>query len=113
MKLYNFISDMYDQIVKFGAYIVDGFREYTRPIFVYIPPYGELRGGAWAVVDTMINPRYMEMFADHTSRGGVLEAEGIVEIKFRAKDIIKTINRLDSETIKLKVTLVFFIITSH
>ena len=30
-------------------------------------------------------------------RGGVLEPEGIVEIKFRKKDLIKTMHRLDPE----------------
>lgn len=30
------------------------------------------------------------------SRGGVLEAEGTVEIKFRRKDLLKTMIRLDS-----------------
>lgn len=30
------------------------------------------------------------------SRGGVLEAEGTVEIKFRRKDLVKTMKRLDS-----------------
>ncbi|XP_014612049.1 PREDICTED: acetyl-CoA carboxylase isoform X3 [Polistes canadensis] len=99
------MKDMYDQIVKFGAYIVDALREYTQPIFVYIPPNGELRGGAWAVVDTTINPRYLEMFADNTSRGGVLEATGIVEIKFRNKDIIKSMHRTDSVIQKLKENL--------
>ena len=94
---------MYEQIIKFGAYIVDGLREYTKPIFVYIPPNGELRGGAWAVVDPTINPRYMEMFADNTSRGGVLEASGIVEIKFRAKDIVKAMHRVDTVIQELKV----------
>lgn len=94
---------MYEQIVKFGAYIVDGLRQYCKPIFVYIPPNGELRGGAWAVVDPMINPRCMEMFADNTSRGGVLEADAIVEIKFRNKDIVKTMHRVDSVIQKLKV----------
>lgn len=59
---------MYEQIVKFGAYIVDGLRQYKQPILVYIPPNGELRGGAWAVADPMINPRYMEMYADTDSR---------------------------------------------
>lgn len=29
-------------------------------------------------------------------RGGVLEAEGTVEIKFRRKDLLKTMKRLDS-----------------
>ncbi|XP_012247167.1 acetyl-CoA carboxylase isoform X3 [Bombus impatiens] len=99
------MKDMYEQIIKFGAYIVDGLREYTKPIFVYIPPNGELRGGAWAVVDPTINPRYMEMFADNTSRGGVLEPGGIVEIKFRAKDIIKAMHRVDSVIQKLKENL--------
>jgi acetyl-CoA carboxylase carboxyltransferase component len=59
---------MYEQIMKFGAYIVDGLREYNQPILIYIPPNGELRGGAWAVVDTTINPRHMEMYADPESR---------------------------------------------
>lgn len=99
------MKDMYEQIMKFGAYIVDGLREYKRPVFIYIPPNGELRGGAWAVVDATINPRYMEMFADNTSRGGVLEAEGIVEIKYRTKDIIKTIHRNDTIAQSLKEKL--------
>lgn len=29
-------------------------------------------------------------------RGGVLEAEGTVEIKFRRKELLKTMRRLDS-----------------
>jgi acetyl-CoA carboxylase carboxyltransferase component len=44
------MKDMYDQIVKFGAYIVDALHEYNQPIIVYIPPFAELRGGAWAVL---------------------------------------------------------------
>uniref|UniRef100_A0A0A9YFN2 Acetyl-CoA carboxylase n=3 Tax=Lygus hesperus TaxID=30085 RepID=A0A0A9YFN2_LYGHE len=99
------MKDMYEQIVKFGAYIVDGLREYEQPIIIYIPPNGELRGGAWAVVDPTINPRHMEMYADPDSRGGVLEPEGIVEIKFRAKDLLKTMHRLDPATIELQEKL--------
>lgn len=97
---------MYEQIVKFGAYIVDGLREYKQPIIIYIPPNGELRGGAWAVVDPTINSRYMEMYADNDSRGGVLEPEGIVEIKFRKKDLLKTIHRIDPEVSK-SLTIIF------
>lgn len=89
------MKDMYEQVIKFGAYIVDGLREYKQPIIIYIPPNGELRGGAWAVVDPTINSRYMEMYADPESRGGVLEPEGIVEIKFREKDLIKVMHRID------------------
>ncbi len=89
------MKDMYDQVVKFGAYIVDGLRNYTRPIMVYIPPFAELRGGAWVVIDPTINESCMEMYADPESRGGVLEPEGVVEVKFKLKDLLKTMARID------------------
>ncbi|XP_052899542.1 acetyl-CoA carboxylase [Anopheles moucheti] len=95
-------KDMYEQIVKFGAYIVDGLREYKQPVIVYLPPNAELRGGAWAVLDPTINPRYMETYADPESRAGVLEPEGIVEVKYKEKDIVKTIHRLDAAAVDLK-----------
>ncbi|CAB1316204.1 unnamed protein product, partial [Coregonus sp. 'balchen'] len=82
-------------VLKFGAYIVDGLREYRQPVLVYIPPQAELRGGSWVVIDPTINPRHMEMYADKDSRGGVLEPEGTVEIKFRKKDLVKTMRRVD------------------
>ena len=55
---------MFDQVVKFGAYIVDALHEYNQPILVYIPPKSELRGGSWVVIDPSINPAMMEMYAD-------------------------------------------------
>merc|ERR1719245_1764589 len=95
------MKDMFDQVVKFGAYIVDALHEYNQPILVYIPPKSELRGGSWVVIDPTINPAMMEMYADPTSCGGVLEPEAIVEIKFRAKDIRKTMESLDPPMKKL------------
>ena len=59
---------MYDQVLKFGAYIVDGLRKYRQPVLIYIPPYAEVRGGSWAVMDTSINPLCIEMYADRESR---------------------------------------------
>ncbi len=35
------------------------------------------------------------MYADGSARGGVLEPEGIIEIKWRPKDLLKTMHRLD------------------
>jgi len=55
--------DMYEEVLKYGAMIVDALREYKQPVFVYLPPHGELRGGAWVVVDPTINPQQMEMYA--------------------------------------------------
>ncbi|TRY55633.1 hypothetical protein DNTS_008834, partial [Danionella cerebrum] len=63
------MKDMYDQVLKFGSYIVDALREFSQPVLVYIPPHAELRGGSWA--------------------------EGTVEIKFRKKDLLKTMRRID------------------
>ncbi|XP_048044599.1 acetyl-CoA carboxylase 2 isoform X5 [Megalobrama amblycephala] len=90
------MKDMYDQVLKFGSYIVDALREFSQPVLVYIPPHAELRGGSWVVIDPTINLQHMELYADRESRGGVLEAEGTVEIKFRKKDLLKTMRRTDS-----------------
>jgi len=93
--------DMYGEILKFGAMIVDELRVYRHPVFVYIPPNGELRGGAWVVVDPTINEARMEMYADVDSRGGILEPAGICEVKFRDKDQKSAMHRLDPVLLEL------------
>ena len=92
---------MYGEILKFGAMIVDELRVYRHPVFVYIPPNGELRGGAWVVVDPTINEARMEMYADVESRGGILEPPGICEVKFRDKDQKAAMHRLDPVLLEL------------
>ena len=47
----------------------------------------------------------MEMYADEESRGGVLEPQGTVEIKFRKREIIKLIERTDPEYASIKSKL--------
>lgn len=89
--------DMSGEILKFGAMIVDALREYSNPVYIYLPPYGELRGGSWVVVDPTINPDKMEMYADIESRGGILEPSGITEIKFRLQDQLKIMHRVDPQ----------------
>lgn len=54
------------------------------------------------VVDPTINQQYMEMYADEESRGGVLEPEGIVGIKFRRDRQLETMARLDPVYADLK-----------
>ncbi|CAI6341048.1 unnamed protein product [Periconia digitata] len=98
--------DMYNEVLKYGSYIVDALVKYEQPIFVYIPPYGELRGGSWVVVDPTINSQFMEMYADEDSRGGVLEPEGIVGIKYRKDKQLETMARLDPTYGALKRKLV-------
>ena len=44
------MKDMYEEVIKFGAQIVDALHDYDQPIIIYIPPFGELRGGSWVVI---------------------------------------------------------------
>ena len=94
--------DMYNEVLKYGSYIVDALVKYEQPIFVYIPPFGELRGGSWVVVDPTINPTAMEMYADAESRAGVLEPEGIIGIKYKKDKQLETMARLDPTYAALK-----------
>jgi len=89
--------DMSGEILKFGSMIVDALREYNHPIYIYFPPFGELRGGSWVVVDPTINEENMTMFSDPDARGGILEPAGIVEIKFRLADQLKAMHRIDPQ----------------
>lgn len=95
------MKDMYEEVVKFGAKIVDALNEFNQPILIYLPPYAELRGGSWVVIDPTINPTQMEMYSDPEARGGVLEPEGIVSIKLRLKDQRPVMQRLDPEMKRL------------
>ena len=47
----------------------------------------------------------MEMYADEDARGGVLEPEGIVNIKFRHDKLLETMARLDTTYADLKAQL--------
>jgi len=87
--------DMFHQVLKFGSYIVDALTEYKHPVFVYLPPLAELRGGAWVVLDTNINPDCIEMYSSESARGGVLEPSGAAGLKFRGKRLLAAATRLD------------------
>lgn len=94
--------DMFDEVLKYGSLIVDAFVSYEQPVFVFIPPFAEIRGGAWVVLDASINAAVMEMYAAKgTARGGVLEANGLASVKYRTKDLIITMHRLDDKLIAL------------
>lgn len=97
---------MFDEVLKYGSLIVDAFVAYEQPVFIFIPPFAEVRGGAWVVLDASINANVMEMYASSgTARGGVLEANGAASVKYREKDLLKTMDRLDGKLISLKEKL--------
>ncbi|XP_060973718.1 acetyl-CoA carboxylase 1-like isoform X1 [Cannabis sativa] len=97
--------DLFEGILQAGSTIVENLRTYKQPVFVYIPMMGELRGGAWVVVDSQINSDHIEMYADETAKGNVLEPEGTIEIKFRTKELLECMGRLDQQLIHLKEKL--------
>jgi acetyl-CoA carboxylase / biotin carboxylase 1 len=102
------MRDMYNeinQLLKYGSYIVDNLTKYKHPVLIHIPPFDELRGGAWVVLDTTINSERMEMYCHSKGRGGVLEPSGTAEIKFRARGVLATMHRLDDKLKELEKKL--------
>ena len=95
--------DMQLEVLKFGSMIVDALRECVQPVMVYLPPGGELRGGAWVVLDTRINPDHIEKYADPTAHGGVLEPSGMVEVKFRRPQRCALMERTNEELAALRL----------
>ena len=75
---------MYNQVLKFGSMIVDALRQFNQPVYSYLPPGSELRGGAMVVFSPSINPK-IRMWADPTCRIGILEPSGAYEVKYKNK----------------------------
>ncbi|KAJ7569509.1 hypothetical protein O6H91_01G081500 [Diphasiastrum complanatum] len=94
--------DLFEGVLQAGSTIVEHLRCYENPVFVYVPKTGELRGGAWVVVDSKINPDQVEMYAERSARAGVLEPEGMIEIKFRNRELIECMHRLDPQLLSLQ-----------
>merc|ERR1712151_397441 len=92
--------DMFAEVLKYGAMIVDALVDYKQPVTIYIPPNGELRGGAWVVLDPKINPDQMEMFADKEARGGILEPPAAAEIVFKRDDHVRDMMYRCDETLR-------------
>jgi len=98
--------DMFDEVLKYGSLIVDAFVAYEQPVFVFIPPHAEVRGGAWVVLDSSINSSVMEMYAaSDSARGGVLEANGTASVKYRKADLITSMHRIDDSLIAMDAKL--------
>ncbi|KAJ0987373.1 hypothetical protein J5N97_005729 [Dioscorea zingiberensis] len=97
--------DLFEGILQAGSMIVENLRTYKQPVFIYIPMNGELRGGAWVVVDSKINPDHIEMYAERTAKGNVLEPEAMIEVKFKLKELLDCMGRLDHVIIGLKAKL--------
>ena len=56
-------KDMYDEVLKFGSYIVDNLSTYDQPIYNYILPNSQIRGGAMVVIGKKINSDKIKWFS--------------------------------------------------
>ena len=79
--------DLYNEIVKYGAMIVDELVQFDLPVILYIPPYAELRGGAWVVVDPQINPEKIVLLVDEHATGSILEPSGMESVPLIRRQI--------------------------
>lgn len=90
------LRDTNDQILKFQCEVVKELKKYSKPVFVYLPPHAELRGAAWMTFDSLINPDFIETYADPEASAGVLDPEAMVEMKFKKVELENLIQRLDT-----------------
>ena len=97
--------DMFHQILKYGSMIVDELADYKQPVFIYLPPTAELRGGAWVVLDSLINDRVIEMYSAEGAKANVLEPTATVGLKYRKKKLLSTMHRIDPQLISLDASL--------
>lgn len=91
-------KDMYDEVLKFGSYIVDNLSTYDQPIYNYILPNSQIRGGAMVVIGKKINSDKIKWFSSPDTKLNILEPELLKSIKFKNNDLLKCIeyNNLDS-----------------
>ena len=66
--------DMYNEVLKYGSYIVDALVKFEQPIFVYIPPFGELRGGSWVCYSSVFFSRVYHSLVLFTPAGPRIHA---------------------------------------
>jgi acetyl-CoA carboxylase/biotin carboxylase 1 len=81
--------DMYANVLDFGSMIVTELTAYKQKIWVYIPPYGQLRGGSMVVFSKSINPEWITLCVSKHAKINVLEPNAAKELKYKQKDIEK------------------------
>jgi len=93
--------ELYEEVLKYGAMIVDELSKYDLPVILYMPPYAEIRGGAWVVIDTQINPDHIVFLVDEHATGSVLEPSGMESVPLVEREIRKDMRKNDPELASL------------
>lgn len=95
------LQDTNDGILDFQNQIIETLRSYSKPVFVYLPPHAELRGTAWITFDSLINPDYIEMYADPEAHASVIDPISMIDMQFKQEELQKLMHRLDSTIIEV------------
>jgi len=93
--------ELFEEVLKYGAMIVDELSKYDLPVVLYMPPYAEIRGGAWVVVDSQINPDHITFLVDEHATGSVLEPSGMESVPLVEREIRKDMRKNDPLLAKL------------
>ncbi len=95
------MMELFDEILKFGAMIVEKLSTYDLPVVLYLPPYSEIRGGAWVVIDPQINPDHIIFLADEHATGSIIEPSGMETIPLIKREMYKDMRNTDKVLIEL------------
>ena len=94
-------SELFEEVLKYGSMIVDELSKYDLPVILYMPPFAEIRGGAWVVIDTQINPRHIRFLVDEHATGSVLEPSGMESVPLVEREIRKDMRSNDELLVRL------------
>lgn len=86
-------KEMEENVLKYGSEIVRSLKHCKTKVIIYIPPNGQVRGGSWVVFDKNINS-LITIYAHPNSEVGILQPDGICELKFKEKERIEVFSRL-------------------
>lgn len=87
-------KEMEDNILKYGSEIVRSLSSCKTNVILYIPPYGQVRGGSWVVFDKNIC-KNIRILAHPNSEVGIMQPDGICNLKFKENERLNTFKRLN------------------
>ena len=79
-------TEMFRAVLTHGSNIVNSLTKDGPPVFVYIPPYGTLRGGSYVVLTPTINPKRLRLLVDPRATVGILEPSASSAFLWKKKD---------------------------
>lgn len=90
-------------ILQSGSQIIKSLIAFKQRAFVYLPPFGELRGGTYLIFDSKINSN-IHIAAHPTAEVGIIQPEGLAEVKMKGfgdREFVKEFCRLHDNVYRM------------